>query len=49
MARTIVVPFDRATMILVSHQRLDSERCVCGWGKLGASWAEHVAAQLEVG
>lgn len=41
---------DRAEVILIAHQRLDSRRCLCGWGELGRSHAGHqVAALREAG
>lgn len=36
-----------ATWVLVAHQRRDSGSCMCGWGELGKSHAEHVASALE--
>lgn len=32
--------------VLIEHQRMSSQYCLCGWGKLGASHAEHVADAL---
>lgn len=32
---------------LVYHQRKDDQYCLCGWGELGRSHAEHVAAVYE--
>jgi hypothetical protein len=29
--------------VLVYHQQTETSGCHCGWAKLGASWAEHVA------
>ena len=38
---------DLATAVLVAHQRLEGGRgCLCGWGELGASHAQHVARVL---
>ncbi len=41
--------YDRAVLVnvLVYHQRLDSSCCACGWGVLGASFAEHIADIYE--
>jgi hypothetical protein len=33
--------------VLIHHQRTDSSRCACGWGVLGASFAEHLADMYE--
>jgi hypothetical protein len=44
-----MIPYDRELLIstLVYHQRKDAQYCLCGWGKLGASHAEHVADVYE--
>jgi 16S rRNA G1207 methylase RsmC len=41
--------YDRAVLVevLVYHQRTADTGCACGWGVLGASFAEHVAAVYE--
>lgn len=41
--------YDRRRLVdvLVYHQRATSQHCACGWGKLGASHAEHVADVYE--
>lgn len=41
--------YDRETLVtvLVHHQRLDSQRCLCGWDELGKSHAEHIASAYE--
>lgn len=33
--------------VLVYHQQTPTSGCHCGWGVLGASWAEHVAEVYE--
>jgi hypothetical protein len=33
--------------VLIEHQRLEDGTCCCGWGPLGASFAEHVATRYE--
>lgn len=40
-------PWDRAVEVLVAHQRQTSQFCLCGWGELGKSHPEHVAAMLD--
>lgn len=42
-------PYDRAVLVdvLVYHQRKDIGHCLCGWGELGRSHAEHVADVYE--
>jgi hypothetical protein len=37
---------ERVTQLLVVHQRADAGHCLCGWGVLGASYAEHVTKVL---
>lgn len=37
---------ERVTQLLIVHQRADAGHCLCGWGVLGASYAEHVAKVL---
>lgn len=41
--------YDRAVLVevLIYHQRASIERCACGWDRLGASHAEHVADVYE--
>jgi hypothetical protein len=41
--------YDRAVLVavLVYHQRLADSTCSCGWGVLGASFADHVADVYE--
>jgi 16S rRNA G1207 methylase RsmC len=41
--------YDRAVLVevLVYHQRTADTGCACGWGVLGASFAEHVADVYE--
>jgi len=41
--------YDRETFVdvLVYHQPTSTSGCICGWAKLGASHAEHVADQYE--
>ena len=40
--------YERLTVaVLVAHQRRSEATCLCGWGVLGASHAEHVAAVLR--
>ena len=49
---TSVPPLERATAVLVAHQRMTgpNRRCRCGWDKLGQSFAGHQAEALaEVG
>lgn len=36
-----------AAAVLVAHQRRSSSECLCGWDRLGASHAEHVAEVLD--
>lgn len=36
----------RAIAVLTMHQRLDAGRCLCGWGKIGASFTGHQAKML---
>jgi hypothetical protein len=45
----LIAAYDRAVLIevLVYHQRIQSTGCACGWGVLGASFAEHVADVYE--
>lgn len=31
--------------VAVAHQRMDSRTCLCGFDRLGASWAEHLASE----
>ena len=33
----------RIADVLTAHQRQGSQHCLCGWGKLGHSHAEHQA------
>lgn len=44
-----MVTYDRDVLVqvLVYHQRQDSQSCLCGWDKLGASHPEHVADMYE--
>lgn len=37
---------DRATEILIAHQRYDIGSCLCGWNPLGESHALHQAREL---
>lgn len=41
--------YDRAKLVqvLVYHQRTNTSGCHCGWGVLGASYADHVADVYE--
>jgi 16S rRNA G1207 methylase RsmC len=41
--------YDRAVLVdvIVYHWRTNSSGCGCGWGVLGASYAEHVADVYE--
>jgi hypothetical protein len=43
------VPYSRTMLVavLVEHQRKDERACLCGWDRLGASHAEHVADMYE--
>lgn len=43
------IPYDREILVnvLIYHQRTNSSGCHCGWAKLGASYAEHVANVYE--
>lgn len=36
-----------AESVLVAHQRVSMENCLCGQLKLGESWARHVALVLS--
>lgn len=48
LAATPTIPaLDRAVAILVLHQRRDAGTCLCGWGRLGASFAHHQADVLS--
>lgn len=38
---------DPVVMALVDHQRHKPDRCLCGWGELGKSHAEHVAGIIR--
>lgn len=42
----------RIAAVLTAHQRQDAQHCLCGWGKLGHSHAEHqadaVIAELQL-
>ena len=38
---------DRAAEVMIEHTRTRIEGCHCGWSKLGASHAEHVARALD--
>lgn len=38
---------DRLVWTLVYHQPTNTSGCICGWGVLGASHAEHVADMYE--
>jgi hypothetical protein len=41
-------PFlERATALLIVHQRLDASGCGCGWNQLGAIHAGHQAQALQ--
>jgi hypothetical protein len=35
------------TTVLVHHWQTRMSGCGCGWGRLGASWPEHVADVYE--
>jgi len=37
---------ERATEVLTTHQRRDSASCLCGWSRLGHSFAQHQADML---
>jgi hypothetical protein len=41
--------YDRQALVtvLIYHTRDGIKGCRCGWAKLGASWAEHVADVYE--
>ena len=38
---------ERATQVLIAHQRKDIASCMCGWSKLGESHSQHQAEQLS--
>lgn len=38
---------ERVAEVLILHQRADAGHCLCGWSKLGASHADHVARELD--
>jgi hypothetical protein len=37
---------ERIADVLIAHQRADAGSCLCGWDKLGASHADHIAQAL---
>ena len=41
--------YDRKLLVevLIAHQRKDAQFCICGWGRLGFSHAEHIADMYE--
>jgi hypothetical protein len=43
--------YDRPMLVavLINHQRSNISGCLCGWGVLGASHAEHIADMYEAG
>ena len=43
------ITYERTVLVevLIYHQRRSIEACNCGWAKLGASHAEHVADVYE--
>ena len=43
------IRYSRAVLVevLIYHQRTNTSGCHCGWGVLGASYAEHVADVYE--
>lgn len=43
-ARSVAVTAER---VLIDHQSLDNNACLCGWSVLGASHARHVAQLLD--
>lgn len=49
MSALPVPAYDRAVLVdvLVYHQPTSTSGCICGWGVLGASHAEHVADVYE--
>lgn len=42
----VIAALRGAELVLVAHQRRDSQHCLCGWGPLGESHAKHVADAL---
>jgi hypothetical protein len=38
---------ERLVTVLIYHQQTNTSGCICGWGRLGHSWAEHVADVYE--
>jgi len=38
---------DQAVAVLTIHQRRDPASCLCGWDKIGTSFARHQADELR--
>lgn len=47
MAGQVLYDREMLTTVLVGHQRQSAQFCLCGWGELGKSHAEHVADVYE--
>jgi hypothetical protein len=45
----VVTHYDREALVqvLVQHQRMTSQFCLCGWGELGKSHPAHIADAYE--
>lgn len=41
------IDVEAITDLLVSHTRISSEKCLCGWGELGRSHARHIATAIK--
>lgn len=41
--------YDREVFItiLIAHQRMEDCMCLCGWGRIGLSFAEHLVNMYE--
>ena len=46
MIEEVSDPIEQAATVMISHQRISSQYCLCGWGELGASHPKHVAQAL---